>query len=193
MDGIDGSGKSTHARWIEEYYRERGEKVLVRIHPSERISGKLARRSLEERGAMMRAVATVFFIGDVLLSVASLRRDSRRYDTIVYVRYLMATAYLPEKFMFAGYDFFSRMLPVPERLLLVDVQPLNALKRILEREHRLEMFEDLPSLKRARSKVLRLARPPWQVLDNNAPEGQAHRSLVEILRRWDETLTLTPP
>ncbi len=188
VDGIDGSGKSTVAGWIEEHYRMKGERVLVLIHPSERLSGRLARKSLQERGAMMRMVATVFFVGDVLISVAMLRRDRGRYDTLVYVRYLMATAYLPEQLMFAGYDFFAKVLPVPERLLLVDVDPLTALKRIVAREHRVEMFEDLDSLKRARSKVLKLARSPWRVLDNNVPEVEARQTLTSVLEQWDDVL-----
>ncbi len=188
VDGIDGSGKSTLARWMEEYYREKGERVLVRVHPSERVIGRLARRSLQERGAMMRLVATVFFIGDVLISVAALRRDRRRCGTLIYVRYLMTTAYLPEALMPAGYEFFAKVLPVPERLLLVDVEPLTALKRITERDHRVEMFEDLDSLRRTRDKVLRLVRPPWRVVDNNASEAEARMHLVTILKQWDEML-----
>ena len=185
VDGIDGSGKSTHAYWIKDLYERKGCKVLLRIHPSDGFLGKVARGGLERRGRAMRTVATVFFILDVLSSVRKLRRDRAEYDVVIFVRYLMATAYLPDRFVQTGYDFFAKVLPVPRRLLLIDVRPENALERILQREHRKEMFEDLDSLSRTRGKVLRLARPPWRVLDNNVAEEDARKALISVLEDWD--------
>ena len=93
VDGIDGSGKSTVAQWIAEHYRSRGESVLVRSHPSDSLLGRLSRRSLTSEGKLMRAVATIFFILDVLDSLRRLR-SWKGYDKVIFVRYVMATAYL---------------------------------------------------------------------------------------------------
>ncbi len=185
VDGIDGSGKSTVAGWIASNYEGSGEKVLVRVHPSDRLSGRLARKGLLGRGAAMRTVATLFFIIDVLASVGKLRADSRSKDTIIFVRYLMATAYLPERYMRLGYDFFARLLPVPRRLLLVDVDAASALERIRARGGTEEMFEDLASLEKARRKVLALADPSWTRLENVGDANAVRTKLLAILKDWD--------
>jgi dTMP kinase len=188
IDGIDGSGKSTYAQWIKDYYESKGETVLVRMHPSKRFLGLLTRRILQGKGRMLRLTASLLFIGDVLSSLRFLARDKKRYDTIIYVRYLMATAYLPEKYIKLGYDFFARILPVPKRLLLVNIDPKVALKRIEDRNEAKEMFEDIESLRKTRQKVLKLAGNGWTVIENNADMDQMPPELVRIIDDWDAKL-----
>lgn len=186
VDGIDGSGKSTHAAWIKEHYEGMGDKVLVRVHPSTSWLGRRARKALEGEGRVKRIIATACFILDVLDSVRRLPRDAKAYQTVIYVRYLMATAYLPERLAPLGYDFFAKLLPVPNRLVLVDIEPVLAHRRIMERQGSKEMFEDITSLRRARRKVLMLAeRGGWKVIDNSAPENEAKEALLEVLEAWD--------
>jgi len=188
VDGIDGSGKSTLAGWVKEKYEREGEKVLVRIHPSPSWIGRRARRALEGEGRAMRLLATVFFILDVLDSLRRMRRDSQDFSTIVFVRYLMATAYLPARLAPAGYDFFAKLLPIPERLVLVDVEPELAHRRIMERQHSREMFEDVESLDKVRAKVLGLARMGhWRIVDNNGAEEETRRQLLRALEEWDSS------
>jgi dTMP kinase len=188
IDGIDGSGKSTYARWMKEYYESTGETVLVRIHPSERILGSLTRRTLQGKDRMQRLLASLLFIGDVLASLRSLRRDRERYDTIIYVRYLMATAYLPERYTQLGYDFFARILPIPRRLLLVDIDPEVALRRIEDRNEAKEMFEDIESLRKIRKKILKLASKGWTVIENDVDIDKMPPGLIKIIEDWDANL-----
>ncbi|MDD1756437.1 MAG: thymidylate kinase [Methanomassiliicoccales archaeon] len=190
VDGIDGSGKSTLAFWIKDRYERKGENVLVRVHPSSSWIGRTARRALEGEGKVLHMIATLFFILDVLDSVRQLRRDSRRYQTIIFVRYLMATAYLPKRLAPAGYDFFAKLLPVPKRLILVDVDPASAHRRIMERQHTMEMFEDIDSLGRVREKVLMLAeRGGWWIVDNTRAQEETRQQLLQALEEWDSSPT----
>lgn len=184
VDGIDGSGKSTVAAWIAEHYRSQGEKVLVRTHPSESFVGRLSRRSLTAEGKIMQTMATVFFVLDVLDSVRKLRRW-RDQDKVIFVRYVMATAYLPKGWHRPGYLFFTKVLPMPSRLLLVDAKPECALERIEEREHEREMFENLASLTKVRGKVLDLAKKGWYVLDNSCDIEKARSQLDLVLASWE--------
>ena len=118
VDGLDGSGKNTVASWIREHYEDQGGRVVVRVHPSERWAGRMARKALQSKGLLMYLISTMFFVLDVLLSVTRLRRDLRENDVVIFVRYMMATAYLPRRYARAGYHLFSKVLPVPRRLLL---------------------------------------------------------------------------
>lgn len=188
VDGIDGSGKSTLATWVKERYEAKGERVLVRVHPSPSWIGRRARKALEGEGKASHLIATIFFILDVLDSLRKLRQDSKGFDTIVYVRYLMATAYLPTRLAPMGYDFFAKLLPIPKRLVLVDVDPVVAHRRIMERQHNREMFEDVESLEKIRQKVLDLARRGrWRVVDNSGNEESSRRQLLLALEEWDSS------
>jgi len=185
IDGIDGSGKTTHASWIKEYYEERGESTAIYLHPSSRLLGRLSRKSLQGSGRVMQALAGMFFIMDVLNSLRIMRHQARKRDNVVFVRYLMATAYLPGRLTKMGYTFFAKLLPVPERLLLVDIDPKVAFRRISARMEKKEMFEDIPHLTRIREKVLSLTDGSWKVIDNSFSDAESHKRLEEILIYWD--------
>ena len=185
VDGIDGSGKSTVAGWISQHYSALGETVRLQHHPSDRLLGRLSRRFLRGEGKLMYLLSSAFYLLDVLGSVARLPLWRRRYDSVVFVRYLMATAYLPDRLASLAYDMFERTLPVPDRLLLVDVEPRSALSRISMRQDGEEMCESLPALIEIREKMLALARS-WRVLDNNGCEGESRERLKEILSTWDD-------
>jgi dTMP kinase len=144
----------------------------------------MSRRSLTAEGKLMRTIATIFFILDVLNSLRQLRQW-RKFDKVIFVRYVMATAYLPGGLHHQGYEFFCKVLPIPLRLLLVDATPECALARIEEREHEREMFENLASLKKVRAKVLELATHGWKVLDNSSNAESSRAQLADILSFWD--------
>lgn len=185
VDGIDGSGKTTHANWIRAYYEEQGEKTTIYVHPSSRLMGRLTRRLLQGSGIIMQALAGTFFIVDVFGSLRHMKKHSSEYDNVVFVRYLMATAYLPGRLAKIGYGFFVRLLPVPDRLLLVDIDPRVAFERISARMEQKEMFEDIPHLTKIREKVLSLADGSWMVIDNSFSDDDSRIQLHQILAYWD--------
>jgi thymidylate kinase len=100
----------------------------------------------------------------------------------------MATAYLPERYTQLGYDFFARILPIPRRLLLVDIDPEVALRRIEDRNEAKEMFEDIESLRKIRKKILKLASKGWTVIENDVDIDKMPPGLIKIIEDWDAKL-----
>lgn len=187
VDGIDGSGKSTYAGLIQEYYEDRGEKVMVHVHPSSGLPGRISRKALESSGTAMHAVAALFFMVDIIRSLAILKKEAGEYDTVIFVRYVLAAAYLPDRLTRPGYRFLSKLLPLPERLVIIDVDPSVANERISSRDQKKEMFEDPENLRRAREKLLSLASTDWKIIDNSLPMEKGKDSLYKILERWDRS------
>jgi len=96
----------------------------------------------------------------------------------------MGAAYLPSRLTKPGYKVISKVLPMPRRLLLVDIEPTVALRRISERMERTEMFEDAENLSKTRDKMLGLAAG-WAVLNNSLEAERSKQDLLDILERWD--------
>ena len=187
VDGIDGSGKSTVAHWMADRYTEEGYTVHLFVHPSEGLLGRVSKAALQSKGSLMHAIATLFFIGDVLVSIRRKRKLVGDRDRVIFVRYLMGAAYLPEGLISFGYELFKRIIDLPPARMLVDVLPEVALARIEARDHEREMFENLEGLRKSRMKTLVLAKDGWLVLDNSGPAETTRAELKAIMERWESS------
>lgn len=167
VDGMDGSGKSTVADMIRAGLEARGRSVLVMTHPNrDTFTGRLELAFLRRDGKINVIVSTTLYILDVLHSLRVKRgRRGRAYDDVIFVRYSMAVAYLPDRLCGRAYDAVERILPVPDVAVLVDLEPQMALGRIMSRGEDLEVFETVEKLGAIRERMLRLSEG-WIVLDN---------------------------
>jgi dTMP kinase len=180
VDGLDGCGKDTHARRIKQLMESEGIQTVIVSHPSNRRFGRMSKKALQGSGHVSRALATLFYTLDVLGSVREFNR--RREGTVIFVRYLLGTAYLPQVLAPTGYRLFRNLLPFPDLALFIDTDPEVALRRIEMRDHRREMFETLYRLRAVRTVAQDLTRGEWTVLDNNEDGEGPFRNLEEILR-----------
>src|SRR4030067_2019114 len=110
LDGLDASGKSTQAELLAMYLNKLHKTYLIRSHPNDdNWFGVKGREYLLLEGKKAHISASLFYLIDVIRSV--LLYDWRRIDCIIFVRYLMGTAYLPSPLHKLAYLFFSKIVP----------------------------------------------------------------------------------
>lgn len=184
VDGLDGVGKDTHARLIKERYEKKGEKVVVRSHPeSDNFYGRVAKKALLGQGKINRLKASLFYALDVLYS---LRRYYRKptCDTLIMVRYLMGTAYLPRLLAKTGYRFFEKFVPTSEYMFFLDAAPAELVERIRRRSET-EMFETPEALLKVRARALDLAQG-WHIINTGQTIEQTFADIEKILDDLDK-------
>ena len=163
IDGLDGVGKDTHAQLIKKRYERKGETVLVRSHPeSDNFYGRTAKKALLGVGIINRLIASMFYALDVLHSLRQYYQKPR-CDTLIMVRYLMGTAYLPRRLAKFGYGFFAKFVPTSEYMFFLDATPEQLVERI-KRRSETEMFETPQALIKVRTKALDLAQG-WHIIN----------------------------
>jgi dTMP kinase len=143
--------------------------VCLRIHPeNDNWFGKKARAFLYSKGKSAHFTSALFYMADVIRSI--LLYSWRKNDFVVFVRYLMGTAYLPTPLHTIAYNFFSSVVPKSNNMFFLDVDPEAAANRIKANRGEFEMFENLPDLKKVRNKALSLTRfDIWVIIDSNKP------------------------
>jgi dTMP kinase len=143
--------------------------VLMRVHPeNDNWFGKKARQFLFSTGKSAHFASALFYMIDVIRSI--FLYSWRKYDFVIFVRYLMGTAYLPPPLHVVGYNFFSAMVPKSKNMFFLDVDPRTAAARIRENRSDIEMFENLSDLEKIRGKALSLTRfDSWIIIDSNQP------------------------
>ncbi len=98
----------------------------------------------------------------------------QKYDYVIFVRYLMGTAYLPSPLHRIAYHFFALLVPKPDNMFFLDTTPQEAYRRIRRARKDQEMFESINELRKVRVKGLSLALiGKWQIID-------AGRSIEEV-------------
>lgn len=180
MDGLDGSGKDTHAERIRTLLESEGTRVILVSHPSKRFFGRMSKRFLRGTGSVARFFATLFFTADILWSVRWLKGVEG--ETVIFVRYLMGTAYLPRHLAPFGYRFFRKYLPFPDLALFIDIEPKVAMRRIAARGLAHEMFETLDKLEAMRKVAQQLASSEWVTVDNSEDGKGPFREVERLLR-----------
>jgi dTMP kinase len=157
--------------------QEQHKTVCLRVHPeSDNWAGRKARAFLLSKGKSAHFASAMFYMIDVVRSV--LLYSWRRVDCVVFVRYLMGTAYLPKPFHVVGYNFFACVVPKSEHMYFLDVQPQEAAQRIQENRTETEMFESYEALKKVRAKALALTCfSRWTVVDGSKPMAEVALAL----------------
>ncbi|HTY74524.1 MAG TPA: thymidylate kinase [Candidatus Nanoarchaeia archaeon] len=181
VDGLDGSGKSTQAQYIVESLKKSGKTVCLRTHPEQdNFFGIKAREFLFSSGKGAHFASAFFYMLDVIHSI--LLYTWRRNDYVIFVRYLMGTAYLPSPLHKIAYNFFATVVPKPELMLFLDVSPERAAYRITSTRDKKEMFEEADALRKVRAKALGLVCcGNWTVVDSNKPAADVAATIAKLI------------
>jgi dTMP kinase len=177
IDGLDGCGKSTQALLMLKSLKKMNKTACLRVHPEvDNWFGVQARRYLYSQGKNAHFASALFYMADVIRSI--LLYSWRKVDFVIFVRYLMGTAYLPSPIDTVAYNFFASVVPKSSNMFFLDVSPEEAAARIAENRKQTEMFESLNALKKVRVKALSLTRfDSWVIVDSNKPVSEVASAL----------------
>ncbi len=178
LEGIDGAGKSTLARALVRTLRRRGFSVALRHEPSDPKLGSLA-QSVSREDSWTGAV---YFTVDRYLARPALERALARHDVVVSDRSFYSTlAYqgsaLSPRDRRRLQELERTATRVPDRVILLDIDPRLALRRLGGRARFRGPLEERKTLERVARAYRSLARDPrWLVLD-------ARTSLPDLVRK----------
>ncbi|MBQ6628488.1 MAG: deoxynucleoside kinase [Methanobrevibacter sp.] len=170
FDGLDGCGKDTQVNLIAQMYEQQGRKVDIRSHPcSDNKFGRKSKQALLKTGKINHLKATLYYGLDALRSV-HMYYYNKDTDVLIFSRYTMAVAYLPDVVNVIVYKIVSHVLPKSDCMFFLDVSPEESLRRIQSRNEEEEMFENIEDLRKVRSKT-KIATYEWNIIPaDDAPE-----------------------
>lgn len=159
IEGIDGTGKSTQASRLGEWFRAQGREVVVSREPTAGPWGKKVRESAAS-GRLSPEEELEYFLNDRRQHVEELIAPSLAAGKVVILdRYYFSTmAYQGAR----GFDPSEirrqneAFAPVPDRLLILDLDVDSALERIGARGDTANEFEKRENLERCQEIFLSL-------------------------------------
>jgi len=173
LEGIDGTGKSTQARRLGEWFVSQGREVVLSREPTNGPWGKKLRESAST-GRLAPQDELQYFLNDRRQHVEEKIAPALAAGKVVILdRYYFSTmAYQGAR----GFDpmeirrMNEEFAPVPDLLLILDLDVDTAHDRIGHRGDSTNEFEKHESLTRCREIFLALKDEPFvRVIDSNAP------------------------
>jgi dTMP kinase len=178
LEGIDGTGKSTQAAALADWFRAEGREVVLSREPTDGPWGARLRASAET-GRLSPEEELEYFLNDRRQHVEGKILPALQAGKVVILdRYYFSTmAYQGAR----GFDPLEirrkneEFAPPPDLLLILDLEVDTALQRIGARGDSANEFEKRGSLQRCRDIFLTLSGEPFaRVIDSSVtPEAVA--------------------
>lgn len=193
LEGIDGSGKSTQARKVARWIEERSGEVVFGAEPTDGTHGREIRRILSGDSLPDPAEMSRFFIMD--------RRDDvkgritpalERKLPVVLDRYYYSNAAYQGAMGLRWRDILEANrhegFPEPDRVYLIDMEPEEALKRVVGRSAQSEtdLFEKKEFLDKVRFNYLDMADERFLTVRGTEQEEVVFQAILNDLKEiWE--------
>jgi dTMP kinase len=181
VEGIDGSGKTTIARYIKEILETKGLKCVLLKEPGDSTYGKKIRESklrLEKEEELKLFILDR--IEDVNKNILPALKEGK---VVIMDRYYLSNiAYQSVR----GIDaekirkMNEKIAPKPDLVILLDVDPEVGLERVKKRG-KLTPFEEPEYLKKVREAFVRNADSRTVIVDANRPLEEVKKEVRSIL------------
>lgn len=193
LEGLDGAGKTTQARMLAAWLRERGLQAEIIHFPAyETPSGQRIAAYLSGQERLEPREVMELFAQNRREKLADLRRAEAQNDVVILDRYAPSGwAYgvargLPLEWL----ESLDAGLPVPDLVVVLDV-PVEVARRRLGHRGPADGYErDGDFLERVREAYLFLARERgWPVIPDERPPEEVSRELRKVLSIWNGLFT----
>ncbi|BCX48433.1 thymidylate kinase [Haloferula helveola] len=185
LEGIDGTGKSTQTRMLAEWLREQGREVVTSREPTDGPWGKKLRESAST-GRLSPEDELEYFLKDRRQHVDELIRPSLDAGKVVILdRYYFSTMAYQGARGFDPAEIRRRneeFAPVPDHLLILDLDVDSAIERIGGRGDTTNEFEKRDALQKCRDIFLSLTDEPFvHVIDTHGDLDEVQQQIQEAI------------
>jgi len=185
LDGLDGCGKSTHAKLLARWLRSQGHKIVITDEPTNGAIGKVIKKVLRGELKVPVAAEALLFAADRVQHVADIIEPALKAGKVV----------LNERYVCSSLAYQSaRGVPVswiasinkhaikPNLTILIDVPAKAALARI-KPSRKLDEFEkNLRLQQRVRQNYLRIARREGlKIVDGTRSRGEVQAEIRRLV------------
>lgn len=187
IEGIDGTGKSTQVRRLGEWFEKQGREVVLSREPTDGPWGKKLRESAAT-GRLSPQDELQYFLNDRQQHVEDLIRPSLAAGKVVILdRYYFSTmAYQGAR----GFDpqeirrTNEAFAPVPDLLIILDLDVDAAHQRIGHRGDSANEFEKKESLQKCREIFLTLGNEPFaRIIDSTGSLDEVAARVLSIIQQ----------
>ncbi len=160
LEGIDGSGTSTHSHLLKGFLESKGFKVYLTTEPSESDIGKLVRKYLKNENIPPTTDALLFAADRDLHYNVEIVNKLKEGFIVISDRYIESSiiyqSVQSDKISVDWVKKINKFVGLPDITIILDIDPKTALIR--KHNQDLEKFEDSVFLDKVRSLYIKRAK-----------------------------------
>lgn len=186
LEGLDGSGKTTHSRLLVKRLRKIGLAAHYTREPSDGEIGRLIRRTILKREERIQiAIEALLFAADRLDHIErEIAPSLARGEIVVSDRYLYSSlAYQGASGLDISWiEELNKFALKPDLALYIDVPPEVAIKRLRKKK---SVMENLETQKKVREIYLRMVKDGKMVYVNgDRPMKDVSRDILDVVEKF---------
>jgi len=186
FEGIDGAGLSTHAALLQDYLEKKGFEVVLTKEPTDGLIGGLIKAALRGEWRTDPQTLQLLFAADRSHHVEHYIVPALKEGKVV-----ISDRYMYSSFAYGSlscdYEWLKRInskFPKADMLILLDLEPEIAIRRIKRGRFGFELFEDIKRLHRVRSNYLKILEEySGFIVNTNRSIKEVHGEIVRIVER----------
>lgn len=184
LEGIDGAGKTTQTKLLDEYLTKKGYATKTLVEPTQSEIGKLIRKELlkkESTNDTNQQMLGLLFAADRMTIKDEILKYKDSSDKILLSdrSFYSSIAYQNNASIEDGWiEQLNKYAPRPDLLLLLDLDEEEAIKRCDEEE----VFETREFLKKTRENYLKFKDEEFtRVVDVTGSIDESHKKIRKIV------------
>ncbi|MFH0836572.1 MAG: dTMP kinase [Candidatus Aenigmatarchaeota archaeon] len=187
FEGIDGSGLSTQAALLNDFFIKNGKQCVLTKEPTNNIIGGIIRAGLRREWKVNNLTIQNLFAADRSHHLESeIEPALKKRKIVVCDRYVLSTIAfgaldVPLEYLKQINSLFRK----PDITFIIDVHPAVSIERMKKARYHVEMFETEQRLKQTRQNYLALKNffPNTFIIDGNNPIEQVHKDVLSVIRK----------
>ena len=187
MEGLDGSGLSTQACLLNDYFLKKGKSSILTKEPTNGLIGGLVKAALKHEWNTSNLTLQNLLVADRAHHLATEIEPALKKGTIVICdRYVLSTLVygaldVPLQYLKQMNALFRK----PDITIILDVHPKISLERIKRSRYHVELFETEQKLTQIRKNYLSLKNyfTNSYVIDGNNPIEQVFKDILKIVEK----------
>lgn len=189
FEGLDGSGITTQATLLRNYFLTQGKDVILTKEPTDGLIGGIIKACLRKEWKTNPLALQLLMVADRSHHLATeIEPALKKNMTVISDRYILSTlAYGSPDVDMKTLQQLNNGFRKPNLTIMIDTHPRVCLERIKKSRHHIELFEDEQKFNQTRNNYLSLKNyfPNTHVIDGNRTPEEVLRDVKRIAEKAD--------
>jgi dTMP kinase len=195
FEGIDGSGKSTQAKLLADYFIQQGKQVELTAEPTKHGIGKMIRAAFSKEISLQETTIAALFAADRLEHIQHPENGMLNHlnkgkivitDRYYFSSYAYHSVHVPMNWVIQSNSLAASILK-PTINFFIDIDPKVAMERIVATRTNIEIYETEENLVAVRNNYLKafelMANEEKIVFINgNQPQEMVFKEVINLIK-----------